>query len=52
MGLICCSGQERETVVLLKLAKAGIGVWSYQAGGLPKPQLRRNLHKAVRLARG
>ena len=50
-GLILCAGQRRETVELLDLEKSGIRVSSYWTDVLPKEQLQRKLHEAVRLAR-
>jgi predicted nuclease of restriction endonuclease-like (RecB) superfamily len=51
IGLILCAGQKRETVELLDPAKDGIHVASYWTKLLPKAQLERKLHQAVRLAR-
>jgi predicted nuclease of restriction endonuclease-like (RecB) superfamily len=51
IGLILCAGQRRETVELLDLEKAGIRVSSYWTDVLPKAQLQKKLHQAVRLAR-
>ena len=52
IGLILCAGQRHETVELLDLEKSGIRVSSYWTNVLPKEQLQKKLHEAVRLARG
>jgi hypothetical protein len=51
IGLILCAGQKRETVELLDLESSGIRVASYWTEALPKKQMERKLHEAVRLAR-
>jgi len=51
IGLILCAGQRHETVELLDLEKSGIRVSSYWTDVLPKAQLQKKLHEAVRLAR-
>lgn len=51
IGLILCAGQRHETVELLDLEKSGIRVSSYWTEVLPKEQLQKKLHEAVRLAR-
>lgn len=51
LGLILCAGKRHETVELLDLARSGIRVSSYWANALPKKELERKLHDAVRLAR-
>ena len=51
IGLILCAGQRRETVELLDLEKSGIRVSSYWTDVLPKAQLQKKLHDAVRHAR-
>lgn len=51
IGLILCAGQRRETVELLDLEKSGIRVSSYWTDALPREQLQKKLHEAVRLAR-
>ncbi len=51
IGLILCAGKKEETVKLLDLGKRGIQVSSYWTKALPKQQLERKLHEAVRLAR-
>jgi predicted nuclease of restriction endonuclease-like (RecB) superfamily len=51
IGLILCAGKRHETVDLLDLEQSGIRVSSYWAEALPKQELERKLHDAVRLAR-
>ena len=51
IGLILCAGQRHETVELLDLEKSAIRVSSYWTEVLPKEQLQKKLHEAVRLAR-
>ena len=51
IGLILCAGKKHETVELLDLEKSGIKVSSYWTEVLPKAELERKLHEAVRLAR-
>ncbi|MGO9200831.1 MAG: PDDEXK nuclease domain-containing protein [Limisphaerales bacterium] len=51
IGLILCAGKKHETVELLDLEKSGIRVSSYWTEVLPKAELERKLHEAVRLAR-
>jgi len=51
IGLILCAGKREETVELLDLEQSGIRVSSYFTKVLPKKQLERKLHDAVRLAR-
>jgi len=51
LGLILCAGKSEEHVELLELAKTGIHVASYWTKMLPKKELERKLHEAVRLAR-
>jgi hypothetical protein len=51
LGLILCAGKSEEHVELLELARSGIHVASYWTKVLPKKQLERKLHDAVRLAR-
>jgi predicted nuclease of restriction endonuclease-like (RecB) superfamily len=51
IGLILCAGKRQETVELLDLAQSGIRVSSYWTEVLPKKELERKLHDAVRLAR-
>lgn len=50
-GLILCAGQLRETIELLDLEKSGIRVSSYLTDILPRKELERKLHEAVRRAR-
>jgi hypothetical protein len=49
--LILCAGKRRETIELLDLEKSGIKVSSYWTEALPKAELERKLHEAVKLAR-
>ena len=51
LGLILCAGKTAEHVELLELEKSGIHVASYLTDALPKKELERKLHEAVRLAR-
>ena|SRR5438093_2473533 len=51
IGLILCAGKRQETVELLGMEQSGIRVSSYWADALPKKELERKLHEAVRLAR-
>jgi len=51
IGLILCAGKRQETVELLDMAQSGIRVSSYWTEALPKKELERKLHDAVRLAR-
>jgi predicted nuclease of restriction endonuclease-like (RecB) superfamily len=51
VGIILCAGKKEETVRLLDLGKRGIQVSSYWTQVLPKDELQRKLHEAVRLAR-
>ena len=51
IGIILCAGKKQETVELLDPEKDGIHVASYWTKLLPKKQLERKLHDAVRLAR-
>jgi predicted nuclease of restriction endonuclease-like (RecB) superfamily len=51
IGIILCAGKKEETVRLLEPGKDGIHVASYWTKLLPKAQLERKLHQAVRLAR-
>ncbi len=51
IGLILCAGQMQETVELLDLEQSGIRISSYWTDVLPKKQLERKLHEAVKLAR-
>jgi predicted nuclease of restriction endonuclease-like (RecB) superfamily len=51
LGMILCAGKSTEHVALLELEKSGIHVASYWTELLPKKELERKLHEAVRLAR-
>ena len=51
IGLILCAGKRHETVELLDMEQSGIRVSSYWTDALPKKELERRLHEAVRLAR-
>ena len=51
LGLILCAGKSEQHVELLELHKSGIHVATYWTEALPKDQLERKLHEAVRLAR-
>ena len=51
IGLSLCAGKRRETIELLDLEKSGIKVSSYWTEALPKAELVRKLHEAVKLAR-
>jgi predicted nuclease of restriction endonuclease-like (RecB) superfamily len=51
IGLILCAGKLHETIELLDLERSGIKVSSYWTEVLPKKELERRLHEAVRLAR-
>jgi predicted nuclease of restriction endonuclease-like (RecB) superfamily len=51
IGLILCAGKHEETVELLDMEQSGIRVSSYLTDALPKKELERKLHDAVRLAR-
>ena len=51
LGIILCAGKKEETVRLMDLGKRGIQVSAYLTKILPKEELRRKLHDAIRLAR-
>ena len=51
IGVILCAGKKRETVELLDLESSGIHVASYWTEALPKKQMERKLHQAVRFVR-
>ena len=51
LGMILCAGKSEEHIALLELQKSGIHVASYWTDELPKKELERKLHEAVRLAR-
>jgi predicted nuclease of restriction endonuclease-like (RecB) superfamily len=51
LGMILCAGKSAEHVELLEVEKSGIHVATYWTKVLPRKQLERKLHEAVRLAR-
>ena len=51
LGMILCAGKSDEHVELMDLQKSGIHLASYLTKLLPKKQLEKKLHEAVRLAR-
>jgi len=51
IGLILCAGKRQETVELLNMERSGIKVSSYWTKALPKAEMERKLHDAVKLAR-
>jgi predicted nuclease of restriction endonuclease-like (RecB) superfamily len=51
LGIILCAGKTQQHAELLELAQSGIHVASYWTKVLPRKQLERKLHEAVRLAR-
>jgi len=51
LGMILCAGKSEEHIALLELQKSGIHVASYSTDALPRKELERKLHEAVRLAR-
>ena len=51
LGMILCAGKSAEHIALLELQKSGIHVASFWTDLLPKKELERKLHEAVRLAR-
>jgi predicted nuclease of restriction endonuclease-like (RecB) superfamily len=51
LGMILCAGKSEEHIALLELRKSGIHVASYWTDALPRKELERKLHEAVRLAR-
>ena len=51
IGLILCAGKHEETVEMLDMEQSGIRVSSYWTEVLPKKELERKLHEAVRHAR-
>jgi predicted nuclease of restriction endonuclease-like (RecB) superfamily len=51
LGIILCAGKRAEHVELLQMGRDGIHVASYVTKLIPKKQLERKLHQAVRLAR-
>ncbi len=51
LGMILCAGKNEQHVELLELQKSGIHVATYWTEVLPRKELERKLHEAVRLAR-
>ena len=51
LGIILCAGKRQEHVELLQMERDDIHVASYVTKLIPKKQLERKLHEAVRLAR-
>jgi predicted nuclease of restriction endonuclease-like (RecB) superfamily len=51
LGMILCAGKSEEHIALLQLPRSGIHVASYWTDALPRKELERKLHEAVRLAR-
>ena len=51
LGIILCAGKTQQHAELLELDKSGIHVATYLTKVLPKRELERKLHEAVRLAR-
>jgi len=51
LGMILCAGKSEEHIALLELQKSGIHVAGYWTDALPRRELERKLHDAVRLAR-
>ncbi len=51
LAIILCAGKNQQHVELLEVEKSGIHVATYLTKVLPKRQLERKLHDAVRLAR-
>lgn len=51
VGVILCAGKKEETIRLLDMEGSGIRVASYWTEALPKKELEKKLHEAVRLAR-
>lgn len=51
LGMILCAGKSEEHIALLELQTSGIRVASYWTEALPRKELERKLHEAVRLAR-
>ena len=50
LGIILCAGKRQEHVELLAMERDGIHVASYLTKEIPKKQLERKLHEAVRMA--
>ena len=51
IGMILCAGKSTEHVELMEVEQSGIHVATYWTKVLPKKQLERKLHQAVKLAR-
>lgn len=51
LGMILCAGKSEEHIALLEMQKSGIHVAGYWTDALPRKELERKLHEAVRLAR-
>lgn len=51
LGMILCAGKSEEHVELLELQKSGIHLASYLTKLLPRKQLEKKLHEAVKRAR-
>jgi predicted nuclease of restriction endonuclease-like (RecB) superfamily len=51
LGIILCAGKRQEHVELLQMERDSIHVASYVTKLIPKKQLERKFHQAVRLAR-
>ena len=51
LGIILCAGKRQEHVELLQMERDSIHIASYVTKLIPKKQLERKLHQAVRLAR-
>ena len=51
IGMILCAGKSTEHVELLEVEKSGIHVATYWTKLLPKKQLVKKLHEAVKMAR-
>lgn len=51
LGMILCTGTSEEHVELLELQKSGIHLASYLTKLLPRKQLEKKLHEAVKRAR-
>lgn len=51
LGMILCAGKTEEHVELLELQKSGIHLASYLTKLLPRKQLEKKLHEAVKRAR-
>jgi predicted nuclease of restriction endonuclease-like (RecB) superfamily len=51
LGMILCAGGSEEHIALLQLQKSGVHVAGYWTEELPRKELERKLHEAVRLAR-